>query len=665
MPRAKTLLRRWLCLGALALGGWAVPAASADGAPDNAACLSCHDGKGGKLEAQAAGGGEARALKAVAPDRFDASVHGKLACTACHTGVTDLPKPGEGHTLEAGHSARSASCADCHQKLWDEAQRDQTAASKPRLGVVVRNAEAYRQSFHARPSKDDPSRPLASCDSCHDTHAFAIPPSGTPAHEQWKLGSVKTCAAECHSDAMDEYSESVHGKEVLEKHNPKAAVCADCHSAHDIGNTSAGTIKLAITANCGSCHKANYESYKSTYHGQISTLGYAHTAKCFDCHGSHGILPVKDPDSKVHPDNRMDTCQSCHNGKKGVGVAPAGFASFQPHGRTDDFQRYPQMWIGYRMMVGLLVGTFAFFWLHTALWFIREYRERKLVRPVPAVKLEALGVGAGKQVRRFNVPWRIGHLLFAVSLMLLTLTGMPLFYPDAPWAAWLMQALGGPHVAGLIHRVNAVIFAGVFFWHLGYIAVRLWRARKTFRWFGPDSLIPNWQDMKDIVAMFKWFLGMGPRPVFDRWTYWEKFDYWAPFWGVTIIGVSGLIMWLPELFGAFLPGWVFNVAAIFHGEEAFLAVVFLFTVHFFNNHFRPEKFPLEIVMFTGSMSLEHFRREHPLQFQRLAASGELKQYLVDAPSAPMTFGSKVLGFTLIAVGLTLLAGVAVGFFTVG
>jgi hypothetical protein len=105
------------------------------------------------------------------------------------------------------------------------------------------------------------------------------------------------------------------------------------------------------------------------------------------------------------------------------------------------------------------------------------------------------------------------------------------------------------------------------------------------------------------------------------------------------------------------------VAAIFHAEEAFLAVVFLFTVHFFNNHFRPDKFPLEVVMFTGTMSLEHYRREHAVEYERLLKSGELQKYVVDAPAAPMTLASKVLGFTLIAVGLTLLAGVAIGFFS--
>ncbi|HOF29809.1 MAG TPA: cytochrome C, partial [Burkholderiaceae bacterium] len=152
---------------------------------------------------------------------------------------------------------------------------------------------------------------------------------------------------------------------------------------------------------------------------------------------------------------------------------------------------------------------------------------------------------------------------------------------------------------------------------------------------------------------------------FDRWTYWEKFDYWAPFWGVTIIGVSGLIMWLPNVFGAFLPGWIFNVAAIFHAEEAFLAVVFLFTVHFFNNHFRPDKFPLDVVMFTGTFSIEEFKHQHAVQYQRLVDSGELEKYLVDPPSAAKLTAAKILGFTLIVIGLTLLTLVGIGFFTGG
>jgi len=202
---------------------------------------------------------------------------------------------------------------------------------------------------------------------------------------------------------------------------------------------------------------------------------------------------------------------------------------------------------------------------------------------------------------------------------------------------------------------------GVFFVHLVYFALRIGRNLKTFEWFGPNSLIPNWQDLKDAIEMFRWFFGAGPRPIFDRWTYWEKFDYWAPFWGMTIIGISGMMMWFPEVTATYLPGWIFNVSTIVHGEEAFLAAVFLFTVHFFNNHFRPDKFPQDITMFTGTVPLEIYKHEHRLDYDRLVESGELGKYLVDAPSQPMTRWSKVLGAVLITVGLTLLTLVLLGF----
>jgi cytochrome b subunit of formate dehydrogenase len=173
--------------------------------------------------------------------------------------------------------------------------------------------------------------------------------------------------------------------------------------------------------------------------------------------------------------------------------------------------------------------------------------------------------------------------------------------------------------------------------------------------------MPNWKDFRDARDMFKWFFGKGPRPIFDRWAYWEKFDYWAPFWGLTIVGVSGIMMWFPGITSSYLPGWVFNVATIVHGEEAFLAAVFLFTVHYFNSHFRPDKFPQDIVMFTGAVPLEEFRKEHTLEYNSLLESGQLEKYLVDAPSKPMTLGSKILGMTLIIAGLGLLTLVLLGF----
>jgi cytochrome b subunit of formate dehydrogenase len=657
----------WLigaCLGLAGAGAIAAdeaPKAAAAAALDNATCLSCHDAKKSKIEVRDAQG-KARPLHGIPADKFGQSVHFTMQCVTCHTDIKDSAEKGNAHAKNTAQPLKKVDCAGCHQELWELTQKHGRAGDRPRLGVVATNLEAYRKSFHARPNAEDKTKPNAECNECHDVHTFNVPPRNTPEYTQWRL-SIPSICGKCHTDQLEAYQTSVHGQENARKMLAQAAVCSDCHTAHSISNTSGDPFKLTVTSNCGGCHDEQFKSYKDTFHGRITTLGYSYTAKCFDCHGSHEIKRVDDPKSMVFPENRMKTCQSCHNAKKGLPDVPAGFASFQPHGNEHNFGRYPQIWVAFQMMTGLLVGTFAFFWLHTALWFYREYKERKARAGQPHIRLDEVAPRLHhKHIQRFSAIWRAAHLLFAVSLMVLTLTGMPLFYPDVTWAPTIMKLLGGPHTAGLIHRGAAVIFAGVFFWHLLYMLIRIGRNWRSFKLFGPDSLVPNLQDLMDIIAMFKWFFGKGPRPKFDRWTYWEKFDYWAPFWGVTIIGLSGLIMWLPGFFGSFLPGWIFNVAAIFHGEEAFLAVVFLFTVHFFNNHFRPDKFPVEVVMFTGTMSLEEFKTDHGVQYQRMLDSGELERHLVDPPSAGKVKASKTLAFTLIAIGLTLLTLVGIGFF---
>jgi hypothetical protein len=226
----------------------------------------------------------------------------------------------------------------------------------------------------------------------------------------------------------------VHGREVTQKHNAEGAVCSDCHTTHDIKKARTAEAKQVITAKCGNCHEDRYASYKATYHGKIATLGYDTTAKCFNCHGSHEIEPSSNPEALMNVANRLDTCRECH-GKKGVIPAAAGFASFAPHGTAGDYHAFPQIWIADQIMTQLLLGTFAFFWLHTLLWFYREYKERKQRLSQPHVRIDLPPVPAGlegKHFQRFSATWRIAHLIFALSLMVLTLTGIPLFYPRRP-----------------------------------------------------------------------------------------------------------------------------------------------------------------------------------------------------------------------------------------
>jgi cytochrome b subunit of formate dehydrogenase len=649
------------------LGGGPALAAAREATPavavtlDNATCLKCHDGRKGKLE-MLASNGEKRAVKKVVPGKYAESVHGDMDCVACHLEITDSTSPHKPST-----TVKKAECAQCHLDLWEETKKLGKAAEKPRLGIVADNVAAYRNSFHAKPDKDDPTKQMAICSDCHDVHTFDVPPRGTQERKEWHL-AVPTICGKCHEDHLEEWGESIHGKEATGKKNLKTAVCSDCHTTHDILGSSTDKAKLAITASCGDCHQDYFKSYKASYHGQVNTLGYAYTAKCFDCHGSHGIEPSKDPKSKMHEKNRLKTCQKCHSGKEGKPpLATAGFLSFSPHGNSHDFDKYPEIWITTKAMVALLVGVFAFFWLHSGLWWYREYADRKAGKHVPHVMTDKLPPEfAAKHVRRFGPMWRIAHLAFALSVMTLVLTGMAVFFPETGWAKSVMAAFGSPKVAGQVHRFAAYTMLGIFAIHLVAVSIAILRKWKDFKFFGPDSFVPNWKDMYDMIGMFKWFIGKGERPRIERWSYWEKFDYWAVFWGMAIIGGSGMMLAFPHVVAAYLPGWVFNVAMVVHGEEAILAAVFLFTVHFFNNHFRPDKLPPpDVVMFTGTQSLQEFRHEHRAQYDRLVETGQLEKYLVDAPSAPFTLASKILGLVLIAIGLTLLGMIVVGFLSGG
>ena len=258
----------------------------------------------------------------------------------------------------------------------------------------------------------------------------------------------------------------------------------------------------------------------------------------------------------------------------------------------------------------------------------------------------------GRHYFRFNLYHRILHGMVIVSFLGLALTGLPLKYAQTGWGQGLSQALGGPFTTGYLHRFFAVITFLYFALHLGYVA-RLVLTRQPGIFWGPTSMVPQPRDLAQMVQHMRYFVGLGPRPRFDRWAYWEKFDYWAVFWGIAIIGSSGLLLWYPTFFARFLPGWVFNVAIIVHSDEALLAVGFIFTIHFFNTHIRPEKFPMDPVIFTGRVSEEEFRHDHPVEYERLKREGRLDERRADPPPLWMRNFARVVGFTALSIGLVL------------
>lgn len=269
-----------------------------------------------------------------------------------------------------------------------------------------------------------------------------------------------------------------------------------------------------------------------------------------------------------------------------------------------------------------------------------------------AMTAAARTIAPGRYYRRFGPIERIMHAFLMLTFIGCAITGVPLLFADHTWAGSLVALMGGFKAAALIHRICAVIMTVVFVGHVVRVFVRAFLAKDWLAYFwGPNSLVPNLKDGQDIVGMFKWFFGKGPRPQFDRYTYWEKFDYWAVFWGMFIIGGSGLLLWFPFFFSKFLPGWVFNIATLVHGEEALLAVGFIFTIHFFNGHLRPEKFPMDLVIFTGRLPEHELKDERPIEFARLVREGRLASLEAPVPTPQTVLASRILGTIGLALGI--------------
>ena len=263
--------------------------------------------------------------------------------------------------------------------------------------------------------------------------------------------------------------------------------------------------------------------------------------------------------------------------------------------------------------------------------------------------------GGGKYVVRFTRLNRTLHILMIVSFITLALTGLTLKFSYTGWASIVSRFFGGFESAGYIHRVAAVIMFGVFVTHILDL-VRLkrkqygtWRAMLA----GPDTMLPTKHDAREFISSMKWFLGLGKRPSYGRWTYWEKFDYFAVFWGVAVIGSTGLMLWFSEIFTLVFPGWLINVATIIHSDEALLAAGFIFTVHFFNTHLRPEKFPMDIVIFTGYMTLEEFKEDRPAEYEQMVRSNRLEEFYVQ-PYQPIVIRTiRIFAWTALAFGFSM------------
>jgi len=255
---------------------------------------------------------------------------------------------------------------------------------------------------------------------------------------------------------------------------------------------------------------------------------------------------------------------------------------------------------------------------------------------------------------RFTAAQRTMHAVLFSTFLGLAATGLPLRFSESIWARGLAKFVGGFGAILFFHKFCAIALTIAFLVHVKDIFQRALVKREKGVFWGPTSMVANWKDVKDIFAHMCWFIGLGQRPNFDRYAYWEKFDYWAVFWGMIVIGFSGYAMWFAPFFAHFLPGWALNAVLVIHSEEGLLAILFIFSIHFVNTHLRPDSFPMDMVIFTGVESEEEFKHKRPLEYQRMVAEGKLESRLAEKPQKWFVNFSQIVGFLAISVGLILL-----------
>jgi len=599
----------------------------------------------------------------VAQERACETIVSAVDCSICHAEqVTEYQASTHG-TLYAENDSDAPSCQDCHTQHATLSSEVPASPTYPRnvptlCGECHRIGEqaatrihaevddivgSYEDSVHGRALTESGLIVSATCADCHGAHS-ELPPEDPRALVNPE-NVAGTCGV-CHHGIEEEFRTSIHWSDDPDT-DKEYPTCEDCHASHTISRTEQPGFRTRMMDQCGRCHVDETETFFDTFHGKVSRLGAEGAAKCYDCHGTHDILSPTDPGSQLSRDNVVETCGQCHEGSH------RRFAGYLTHATHHDRDNYPWLFWSFWGMTALLVGTLSFALLHTFAWVVRLLLSRDEWKAHKALARSK----DQKFYRRFNRLQRTMHIVMMLSFFTLALTGMALKFSYMSWAQVTSRILGGFDSMGFLHRVGAVVLFGVFTAHI----LDVLRHKKTTgqTWLqiiaGPNSIIFNGRDLKEFIQSIKWFFGMGPRPNYGRYTYWEKFDYFAVAWGVAIIGTTGLVLWFPELFTYLVPGWAVNVATIIHSDEALLAVGFIFTIHFFNTHFRPDKFPMDPVIFSGRVSIEELKFDKPGEYEAMVESGELESHLVKAFPASKERGVRIFGFLALTFGLVLLS----------
>jgi cytochrome b subunit of formate dehydrogenase/5-methylcytosine-specific restriction endonuclease McrA len=571
-------------------------------------------------------------------DKLRHSIHGRLfSCVDCHTDVKSL-----------AHETRpqKVSCSQCHADA----------------------GQAYAHSLHAKVDKS--GKIPASCEDCHgDVHQ--IEGAGDPRSPINHANIPATCGR-CHgqkflmesngesAQPFISYQDSIHGRAV-ENGSQKAAVCTDCHGAHQIltaSDSKSPISKVNVPATCGKCHTDVAGTFAQSIHGQAIARGNMLAPVCTDCHGIHSIKSHVNPNSPVAEQNlSRDTCAPCHEGVRlsqefGIpgnrvtsyfdsyhGLAAEGgsvvaancsschgvhdiLPSSDPRstinranldatcgrchkGVTQRFTRTPV-----HLQDGVRSGDID----SLVVRWVRRIYIVLILLVIGAMFLHNAVIWRSKAVARrrmlnpfmtrmtTNQRWQ--HLVLLSSFIILVITGFALKFPDT----WFAHTLGmGENLRGIIHRIAGVVLIGAGIYHASYLAAAR-EGRRLLR-----DIAPRPKDLFDAWGTMRYYLGLGgEKPKFNRFSYAEKAEYWALVWGTALMGLTGIMLWAKVWVGNLLARWWVDVATAVHFYEAILATLAIVVWHFYQVFFDPDVYPMNWAWWDGRMPVEHYKHEHGL-----------------------------------------------------
>lgn len=530
-------------------------------------------------------------------------------CRACH----QEPELSAKSFRQSAHAKQT--CRDCHTGF-------QFNPHEPVQVAKGKDIDALKELGFAQPVA------LASCISCHDDATAA---AGTFDHAKPREGAKPLTA-----------------KEAKDKGMP---YCMDCHGpVHEIALSKDQTAverRRAMNERCVKCHgdakkmepfqrsAKMVKEYEHTMHARKLELGSEDAPGCMDCHPAHQKARAK-------AQKEGSACAQCHKG------VDKDFAVLANHKPVDRETRPVSFWTQ-KFFAWLTFLTILALSLHVLLdllgairrsWFKHEdpHHAAKLEQvPLPALAAVSGGrVEPAGTVLRFDVWQRIAHGVMALSFTTLVLTGWPLSAAGIGASQSLVRAFGGLEQVAWLHRVAALGLVLACVLHLAYLLALVAKGKLRF------SMLPKPKDIKDLVANLAWFVGLRKqRPAYDRFSYFEKFDYWAVFWGCVIMIGSGAVRWFPDTVLKMAPTWVYEVAFLAHTDEALLAALAIFVWHFYNVHLRPAVFPMSWVFLTGRMTLEEHAEEHGAEFDAWQAAAKARGQAPAAVPAPVAAAAPV------------------------